>query len=68
VLADPNWDLFRGKRNYTPVDLEKRKILVKIVDEEGITIKEAAQRLNLNYSTAKHIVKTFKKTGKIETQ
>ena len=42
--------------------------LVKVVDEEGIPIKEAAARLNINYSTAKHIIKYFKKNGIVETK
>jgi hypothetical protein len=31
-----------------------------IFSNESCTIKEAAQRLNINYSTAKHIAKTYK--------
>jgi transposase len=42
--------------------------LIKAVEEEGLTIKEAAQNLKINYSTAKHIVKVFKRTGEISTQ
>jgi hypothetical protein len=33
-----------------------------------LTIKEAAQNLKINYSTAKHIVKIYKRTGEIQTQ
>jgi transposase len=39
------------------VELSRRETLVRIVEEEGITIKEASSRLQINYSTAKHIVK-----------
>ena len=51
-----------------PVDLEKRRRLVEYIEYEGITIKEAALLLGINYSTAKHIVKTYKRTGEVETQ
>ncbi len=33
-----------------------------------MTIKEAAQNLKINYSTAKHIVKVYKRTGEMQTQ
>ena len=61
-------DIFRTKRSYIPVEIEKRQLLIKTVEEEGLTIKEAAQNLKINYSTAKHIVKVYKRTGEISTQ
>ena len=48
-----------------PVEIDKRKKLIKDVEENGMTIKVAAHNLKINYSTAKHIVKQFKRTGKI---
>jgi len=47
------------------VELSKREDLVRVIEEEKITIKEAAIKLGINYSTAKHIMKTFKKTGEV---
>lgn len=35
-------EIFRTKRSYVPVEIEKRQQLIKAVDEEGLTIKEAA--------------------------
>jgi len=35
--------------------------------KDGQTIKEAALSLKINYSTAKHIVKQYKKSGSFET-
>ena len=32
-------DLFRTKRSYVPVEVEKRKSLIRLVLEEGVTIK-----------------------------
>lgn len=55
----------KNKRSYVPVELSKREDLVRIIEEEKITIKEAAIKLGINYSTAKHIMKTYKKTGEI---
>ena len=45
---------------------EERKQLLQLVEEECLTIKEAAVRLGINYSTAKTILQLFKKTGRIE--
>jgi hypothetical protein len=53
--------IFKTKRSYIPVDMEKRNHLVKLVEKESLTIKDAAVQLKINYSTAKHIIKTFKK-------
>lgn len=58
-------ELFRTKRSYVPVELDKRAQLIRAVEDEGLTIKEAAQNLKINYSTAKHIVKIYKRTGEI---
>jgi predicted transcriptional regulator len=60
-------EIFRTKRSYIPVENNKRQRLIKAVEEEGLTIKEAAQNLKINYSTAKHIVKVYKKTGDVST-
>ena len=49
------------------MELDKRQELIHIFRTEGITIKEAADRANINYSTAKHILKTYKQTGMVET-
>ena len=64
ALTSPNPS---EKRSYVPVDYENRKSLVDLVETHGMTIKDAARRLRINYSTAKHIVKVFKKTGAAET-
>lgn len=55
----------KNKRSYVPVELSKREDLVRVIEEEKITIKEAAMKLGINYSTAKHIMKTYKKTGEV---
>lgn len=55
------------KRAYVQVDLPRRKKLVELVSDESMTIKEAAKLLNINYSTAKNIVKIHSLYGRIET-
>ena len=35
-------EIFRTKRSYVPVDVDKRQKLIKAVEEDGLTIKEAA--------------------------
>ena len=39
---------------------ETRDRLIDIVTNTELTIKEAAIKLNINYSTAKHIIKQHK--------
>ena len=58
----------RGKRGYVQWELWKRQSLVEKVDREGLTIKDAAKELEINYSTAKHIMKVYRKSGEVETK
>jgi len=55
----------RTKRSYVRVSKSKRKKLIKLVEDEQLSIKEASRRLKVNYSTAKAILKEFHKKGKI---
>lgn len=50
----------KAKRSYKTVDSVKRNELISMVNLEQKTIKEAASRLKINYSTAKHIIKSQK--------
>lgn len=50
----------KAKRSYKTVDPAKRRQLIELVNEGQKTIKEAANRLKINYSTAKHIIKSQK--------
>jgi hypothetical protein len=52
---------FKSKRGYRLVPLNVKRELIKRVDN-GLTIKEASLLLDINYSTAKHIVKLYKST------
>lgn len=60
--------LFRGtKREYRKISYEKRHELLSIIEHDQVTIKSAAIRLNINYSTAKNIVKIFRHEKRINT-
>jgi hypothetical protein len=58
----------RGKRAYVQCELWKRKSIVEKVEKGGMTIKDAAIELGINYSTAKHIMKVYRKSGDVETK
>ena len=55
-----------SKRKYVQVDYDRRRELLHIIDEENLTIKSAAEKLSINYSNAKNIVKLYKKEHRIE--
>jgi len=55
----------RTKRSYVRVSKTKRKRLIKLVEDEQLSIKEASRRLKVNYSTAKAILKEFHNKGKV---
>lgn len=57
----------KGKRAYQHIDLWKRKELIQRVSNKKETMKDCAQRLGINYCTAKHILKVYRKTGSFET-
>ena len=50
-----------SKKYYSHTDKRKREQLVRLVEEQGLSIKEASDSLGINYSTAKAIVKENKK-------
>lgn len=50
---------------YKFVSSEKRQKLIHLIEIEKLGIKEASQRLSLNYSTAKSILRKYRHTGKI---
>ena len=57
---------YSNKRKYIQVDIEKREELVKMIDEGNVTIKTAADKLEINYSNAKNIVKLYKRYNRIQ--
>lgn len=57
-----------NKRNYTYIELWKRKAIIECFLNKNESVKKCAQRLGVKYITAKHIVKVYKRTGNIETK
>ncbi len=55
------------KRAYSTIPQETRLDLLRLIEHDQLTIKEAAKRLGINYSTAKHIVKLFRMERRIHT-
>ena len=53
----------KGPRAYHHITNEQRDLLVKLVQEDGLSIRQAGKKLKVNYSTAKHIVRTRGKEG-----
>lgn len=49
----------KQKRGYKPVQSDQRNDLIQLFNN-GKTIKDAAKILQINYSTAKHIIKQYK--------
>lgn len=43
-----------------------RRVLLYLVKDRNYSIKEAAIKLNMNYSTAKTILQLFRRTGRID--
>jgi len=54
------------KRKYVQIDYEKRKELIQVINTEQLTIKSAAEKLHINYPTAKSIVKLYRRESRIE--
>jgi len=57
--------LSTNKRGYMKIPEDKRLQLLRMIQEEQITIKTAAHRLGVNYSTAKNIVKIFRQEKRV---
>ena len=61
-------DRKRSKRPYIQCELWKRQALIEKVDKEGMTFKEAAKYLEINYSNAKHIMTVYRLSGQAKTK
>ena len=49
------------------ISYQKRKELIALSEAPNATIKEAAKKAGVHYSTAKHIVKEFRSCGHVES-
>lgn len=50
------------------MELRSRQNLINSIEIDGLSIKEAASLNQINYSTAKHIYKLYKRTGMVENK
>ena len=64
--AEEEMDPSPHKRRYIQVGYEQRKELLEVINTEHLTIKSAAEKLNINYPTAKNIVKLYRREQRIE--
>ena len=57
----------RSKRSkYGRIQSEQRRQLLCLVENDRMSIKEAAEVLGINYSTSKTILQLHRKTGRID--
>jgi predicted transcriptional regulator len=56
----------KKRKPYSSINSDTRRTLLSLVKDNNSSIKEAAQQLNINYSTAKTILQLFRRTGRIE--
>jgi len=66
TLLSPPQKKIRKKRNaYQKIDDDLRIKLLEAVQQHGETLKAAASRYGINYSSAKSILHTYRKEGRI---
>ncbi len=53
------------KRRYSQIDCRLRKELLQAIDTGRLSIKDAAEKLGINYSTAKNIVRIFRRESRM---
>ncbi|CAD8092476.1 unnamed protein product [Paramecium primaurelia] len=51
-------------RNHKRLEPHRKQFLINLVIFENVSIRQAAQKLQIKYSTAKYIMKNFKNNGK----
>ena len=59
-LSDESDHSFQ-KRKYNQVDVDLRKELLHAIETKQLSIKSASEQLGINYSTAKNIVRIYRK-------
>lgn len=56
----------RRMENYRFVPEAKKMALLRLIIDDHYTIKDAAKKIGLNYSTAKYTIKQYKRRGAIK--
>ena len=59
----------RPKRRckYAKITYEKRMKLLSLINDDGLSVKKASTAMNMKYSTAKHIIAHYRRSGEIRT-
>lgn len=59
----------RPKRRckYAKITYEMRLKLLSMINDDGLSVKKASQSLNMKYSTAKHIIANYRRSGELRT-
>lgn len=52
--------------HYDSISTETRRMLVKLTQEDGVSIRKASKALQIKYSTGKTLIQLYKKTGRID--
>jgi len=55
----------KTKPVYKNISNVKRLKLIKMVIDENFTIKNASEKLKLNYYTSKYVIRVFRKDGRV---
>ena len=64
---EPVEELQLGKREYVQVEPRLRMQLIKKTFEQQMSVRSAAKSLGIKYTTARHIVNVYKRTGHVES-
>lgn len=65
VLHDES-NVDKKREHYDSISTETRRLLVKLTQEDGISIRKASKALDIKYSTGKTLIQLYKKTGRID--
>jgi transposase len=56
----------KKRDHYDSISTETRRLLVKLTQQDGISIRKASRALQIKYSTGKTLIQLYKKTGRID--
>lgn len=56
----------KKREHYDSISTETRRLLVKLTQQDGISIRKASKALQIKYSTGKTLIQLYKKTGRID--
>lgn len=56
----------KKRDHYDSISTDTRRLLVRLTQEDGISIRKASRALQIKYSTGKTLIQLFKRTGKID--